>query len=326
MKTLTRRDAVLGVATFAATGMMTSSLAAQTARRAAKFKVAGQEPEPEVVKDEILVPPLLGTRDLKTLMEIGDPQIVDIRQPKAFLWNYSYAAGHIPNAVNVPFSKFRKLWNDPLSTPSEQDFTKLIQSMGLSYDRPVVLVHSSGAKGNFGFATFAYWTLKTAGFTNMAILNGGIAEWKASGGEMSKEKVKIVKSDTQAFINDEWLATHEDVDAVLDGTSTAQLLDARPLHQIMEDASLEGSFTLNAEDLVAGKNGQAADDLSIFMKIKQAGLDWEYDEVITYCNNGALATVDWFMANEIAGIPNVKVYGHSLKARRKAEKARLKNG
>ena len=192
--------------------------------------------------------------------------------------------------------------------------------MGLTKDAPVVLVHSSAAKGNFGFVTFAYWTLKTAGFTNMSILNGGIAEWKSAGGEMSKLPVEIIRSNTKTVMNDTWLATHKDVEAVLDGTSTAQLLDARPLHQIMKEASLEGSFTLNAEDLVAGENGQAGDDFSIFLKVKQAGLNWDYDEVITYCNSGALATVDWFMANEIAGISNVKVYGHSLKALKKAEK------
>ena len=318
-----KRALLLGAAAFSASAAFGATAFADTARQAVKFEVIGQTPVPQ---EQVVVPPLLGAEDLKKLIQIGAPQIVDIRRAKALLWNYSYAAGHIPGAVNVPFGTFRKLWADPLSVPTDAQFTELVQSMGLTKDRPVVLVHSSGAKGNFGFATFAYWTLKSAGFTNMAILNGGIKAWKASGGEMTQTPTKIVRSDEVAVANHTWLATHEDVDAVLNGTSHAQLLDARPLHQIMDDASLEGSFTLNAEDLIGGEHGQAADDLSIFLKIKQAGLDWEYDEVITYCNNGALATVDWFMANEIAGIPNVKVYGHSLKARRKAEAARAKNG
>lgn len=314
MNFLTRRDAFLGMAAVSASGLLPTVAIGQSALRP-KGKTSASDIE---VNSDVLVPPLIGVEDLKKLMEMGAPQIVDIRSAKARMWNYSYASGHIPGAVNVPYSNFRKLWSDPLSTPSNAAFEELVQSMGLTKDAPVVLVHSSAARGNFGFATFAYWTLKTAGFTNMSILNGGIAEWKAAGGEMSKTPVEITRSDTKIAINDKWLATHEDVDAVLDGTSTAQLLDARPLHQIMQDASLEGSFTLNAVDLVEGENGQAGDDFSIFLKIKQAGLNWDYDEVITYCNNGALATVDWFMANEIAGISNVKVYGHSLKSRQKA--------
>lgn len=318
-----KRAMVAGLGAFFASTVMAAPVFAETVRTAATFEVVGQTPVP---KKQVIVPPLLGPADLQKLIEIGDPQIVDIRNAKAVMWNYSYKAGHIPGAVNFPYSNFRKLWSNPLLVPTDAEFTELVQSMGLTKDRPVVLVHSSAAKGNFGFATFAYWTLKSAGFTNMAILNGGIAEWKSAGGEMTQEPTEIVRSDEEVTVVDKWMATHEDVDAVLDGTSSAQLLDARPLHQIMEEGSLEGSFVLNAEELVTGANGKAADDFSIFLKVKQAGLDWEYDEVITYCNNGALATVDWFMANEIAGIPNVKVYGHSLKARKKAEAARAKNG
>lgn len=314
----TRRDAVFGLTAVSATALLPTVATGQSTRQ-----TAGQISDPLVAMEgEVLVPPLIGVEGLKKLIEKGTPQIVDIRSANARRWNFSYASGHIPGAINVPYSNFRKLWSDPLSTPSNAAFEELVQSMGLTKDDPVVLVHSSAARGNFGFATFAYWTLKTAGITNMSILNGGISAWKAAGGDMSKVPADITRSNTQIVINDKWLATHEDVDAVLDGTSTAQLLDARPLHQIMQNASLEGSFILNAEDLIEGKNGQAGDDFSIFLKIKQAGLNWEYDEVITYCNSGALATVDWFMANEIAGISNVKVYGHSLKARRQAEKRR----
>lgn len=320
---LEKRAMLAGITAFGAVSVAGASGWADTGRGAAKFEIIGQTPVP---KEQVIVPPLLGAEDLKKLIDIGAPQIVDIRKQSALMRNYSYNAGHIPGAVNVPYAKFRDLWADPLMVPSDAQFTELVQSMGLTKDRPVVLVHSSGAKGNFGFVTFAYWTLKTAGFTNMSILNGGIKAWRAADGALSKTPTKIQRSDQVVTVDDTWLATHQDVDAVLDGTSNAQLLDARPLHQIMDEGSLEGSFVLNAEELIAGEDGQAADDLSIFLKIKQAGLDWEYDEVITYCNNGALATVDWFMANEIAGIPNVKVYGHSLKARRKAEAARAANG
>ena len=180
-------------------------------------------------------------------------------------------------------------------------------------------MHSSAGKANFGSAAFVYWTLKSAGFENLTILNGGIKGWSEAGLPVSSEPTAIVRSDVTATLNDEWLATHEDVDAVLDGTSTAQLLDARPLHQIMENASLDGAFTLNAEELVTGEGATAVDDQSIFMRIKKADLDWQYTDVITYCNNGALAAVDWFMASEIAAIPNVRIYAHSLNARQRAQ-------
>ncbi len=277
---------------------------------------------PKPVVQQVKIPPLLGPNDLQNLMQVAEPYLLDIRNTKAIRARFSYAKGHIPGSVNVPYGKWRALWNDPLSVPSDADLTEMIQASGLTHDKPIVIVHSSAARGNFGSAAFVYWSLKSAGFTNMAILNGGISGWRDIGGEISKTATKITRSDTVVTLDPSWLATHKDVDAVLDGSSRAQLLDARPIHQIMKEASLDGSFTLNAEELVTGEGATAASDESIFMRIKKADLDWQFNDVITYCNNGALAAVDWFMASEIAEIPNVRVYAHSLKARHKAEKLR----
>ena len=293
-------------------------LATAKDRKPVEFESAAGE------QASIQVPPLLGPQDLSRLLEVADPYIVDIRNPKARLARFSYGRGHLPGSVNVPYGDWRKLWSDPLAVPTDAELTAFVQSNGMSKDRPIVIVHSSAAKGNFGSAAFVYWILKSAGFTNMAILNGGIGGWKDINGEITKEVPTIVRSNEVVSLDDTWLATHEDVDAVLDGTSDAQLLDARPIKQIMKDASLDGAFLLNGEDLVSGEGGAATSDESIFLKIKQADLDWQYTDVITYCSNGALAAIDWFMASEIGGIPNVRVYAHSLKARAEAEKLREK--
>ena len=304
------------ITAFVAAVLVVTGLPALAQNRAAvTFETAPVQP----VIHHVEVPPLLGPNDLSTLMEVTTPYVLDIRNKKARSALYSYTAGHIPGSVNMPYGEWRKLWNDPLSVPTDAELTKLIQRSGLTHGAPIVIVHSSAAKGNFGSAAFVYWTLKSAGFENLAILNGGIKGWRDAGLPVSSKRTKIKRSDVTVSLNDDWLATHEDVDAVLDGTSTAQLLDARPLHQILESSSLDGSFALNAEELVSGKGATAVDDQSIFMRIKKADLDWEFNEVITYCNNGALAAVDWFMASEIAEIPNVRIYAHSLNARQRAQ-------
>ncbi len=304
------------LALFASSLAISTMPAFAQSRAAISFEAVPVAP----VVPQVQVPPLLGPNDLTSLMSVSTPYVLDIRNKKAKRALYSYSAGHIPGSVNVPYGEFRALWNDPLSVPSDADLSALIQRAGLQSDgAPIVIVHSSAGKGNFGSAAFVYWTLKSAGFKNLAILNGGIKGWKDAKLTVTKKATKITPSATQVTLNTEWLATHEDVDAVLDGTSSAQLLDARPLHQIMENASLDGSFALNAEELVAGAGATAVDDNSIFMRIKKADLDWQYTDVITYCNNGALAAVDWFMASEIAEIPNVRIYAHSLNARQRAQ-------
>ena len=295
--------------------VLAASVSAAEQREAAAFKII--PPEPALTKVEI--PPLLGPNDLTKLKTVVDPYVIDIRNRSAMRALFSYEDGHIPGSVNVPYGKWRELWNDPLSVPTDAALTLLIQSAGLTHTKPIVIVHSSAAKGNFGSAAFVYWMLKSAGFRNMAILNGGIAGWTEMGGAMETTVTPIEPSDVAVTLDTTWLATHSDVDAVLDGTSQAQLLDARPIHQIAENASLDGSFQLHAGELVSGAGATAGSDQSIFMRIKQADLDWQYTDIITYCNNGALAAVDWFMASEIAEIPNVRIYAHSLDARQRAQ-------
>lgn len=284
-------------------------------RGSATFQIV----EPVRIQHDVLIPPILEAGDLAALLDVTEAYVIDLRNPQANAALYSYAAGHIPGSVNVPYGMWRELWNDPVNVPTDAALTELVQQAGLTHDLPIVLVHSSASQGNFGSAAFVYWTLKSAGFENMAILNGGVTNWQDNGLTLSTTGTPIERSETVVSLSDEWLATHEDVDAVLNGTSNAQLLDARPIHQIMEQESLEGSYTLNAGELISEQGARAGSDSSIFMRLKQADLDWQYNEVITYCNNGALAAVDWFMASEIAEIPNVRMYAHSLNARQKAQ-------
>ncbi len=267
------------------------------------------------------IEPLISPQRLVELMQTGSVQVIDIRRRTSLMELFSYDGGHIPGAVNVPFGKWRESWKDPLSVPTDADLTSLVQAAGLTMESPVVIVHSSAAKGNFGSASWVYWVLKSSGFRDIAILDGGIRGWKRAGLPISQDFVPIPKSDLQVKLDPTWLATHEDVDAVINGTSNAHLLDARPLHQVAARASLPGSAHLSHSDLVTGEAGEAGEILPIFNRLKAVAVDWNYDEVITYCNDGTLAATDWFMASEVAGIPNVRVYGHSLKARDKARKA-----
>ncbi len=265
--------------------------------------------------------PLITAETLARLVDEGAPQIIDIRNKRALRPLYSYSAGHIPGAVNVPLKEWRAIWADPVALPSARDLTMLVRTSGLVKSRPVVIVHSSAAKGNFGSAAWVYWVLKSGGFTDLAILDGGIRAWKTAGQPLTRLGTPIRRSREVALLDTTWLATHEDVDAVIAGTSTAQLLDARPIHQIAGSASLPNSRWLDSGELMNGPDGQAGDQLAIFERLKFADVMWDSQDTITYCNNGLLAAVDWFMASEVAGIPNVRLYGHSLKARKAARPA-----
>lgn len=305
-------------AVFAALGITGGEAGAPKRFSAVGAQADAAEFDP-MLAEKPIIPPLMTAEYLQLLMDEATPlQIVDIRRRRARSSLFSYLSGHIPGSSNLPYGEWRKIWADPLEVPGDLALTNIVRRAGLVKSKPVVIVHSSAAKGNFGSAAWVYWVLKSSGFKDLSILDGGIRAWQENGGPLERIARKTAPSGETVRLDPTWLATHEDVDAMLRGESDAQLLDARPLNQIAKRGMLDGATHLNGIALMNGTRGQAGDILSIFERIKQVQIAWGSQDVITYCNNGALAAIDWFMASEIAKIPNVKIYGHSLSARDRA--------
>lgn len=98
------------------------------------------------------------TIDSQNLSELLDsptpPRVLDVRTPGEF------ESAHIAGAYNVPLDLLREHRDE------------IIKHL----DEDVVLVCRSGQR-----ATQAEETLRTAGFTNVHILDGGITAWEAKG-------------------------------------------------------------------------------------------------------------------------------------------------
>ncbi|MEZ4518235.1 MAG: STAS domain-containing protein [Chloroflexota bacterium] len=80
------------------------------------------------------------------------PVVVDVREPR------EYRQGHIAGAISLPLSDILK------------------QNYDLPLDRPVVLVCQSGRRSRR-----AAFVLQENGFTDLAVLNGGMTAWTAAG-------------------------------------------------------------------------------------------------------------------------------------------------
>jgi rhodanese-related sulfurtransferase len=81
--------------------------------------------------------------------------VVDVREP------HEFAAGHIPNAVNMPMSRF-----DPQELPQ---------------GKPVVLVCQSGVRSRN-----ALMKARAIGRADVKHYAGGTGGWRTSGGEIER--------------------------------------------------------------------------------------------------------------------------------------------
>jgi thiosulfate/3-mercaptopyruvate sulfurtransferase len=240
------------------------------------------------------------------------PLILDIR-------GKAYNDGHIQSAISAPYPAFRGPKDNPGKLLPEAELETKLQGFGVTFERPVVVVHEGDTDSDFGAAARVYWTLKSSGLTQLAILNGGMTAWKAAELPLETKRRDPVPSTIDITFSRAWLADADEVASIVDGKATAELIDARPAAFFEGKKSHPAAArpgTLPGADNVAHSTwfdgGTKIVDAGRAAKIA-AKLGLERDvEVVSFCNTGHWASTDWFALSELAGVPNVKLYPESM--------------
>ena len=241
------------------------------------------------------------------------PLILDIR-------GADYAKGHIPGAVDAPYKLFRGPTDNPGRPVAPEQLQATLSQLGVELDRPVVVVHQGSDQDDFGAAARVYWTLKSAGVQDIAILNGGMNGWAAAGQPTETTPVTPAPSLIEITWDDRWTATEAEVAAIAAGKGDAVLLDARPPgfyegRQAHAAASVPGTVP-GAENVphtewFAGSTPAIAPAATAADVARALGLNPER-EIVTFCNTGHWAATEWFALSELAGLPDVKMYPESM--------------
>jgi len=259
---------------------------------------------------------LLAPAELAALIGTGPVTVIDIRGPKA------YAAGHVAGALNAPFRTWRGPRENPgLRLPDER-LTERLQSLGIGQESPVVVTYSGTSATSFGAAARVYWTLKSAGLSQIAILNGGIKSWQAAGLALSTEPAPAMRSEARFSLSGEWLITRQGVRAMLAGERPATLLDARPVafyrgqrkNPLARRAgTLPGARSLEHTTWFTASKTEMAPPARVIELARLAGYVPGMDpQLVSFCNTGIWASTNWFALSEIVGIEGVMLYPESV--------------
>lgn len=262
--------------------------------------------------------PLLTPAELSALLAAEDaPRVLDIRAPEG---KDSYALGHVPGAVNAPYGRFRGPKENPGALVDAATLTGVLRAAGVARDVPVVVVHQGADDSDFGAAARVYWTLKSVGVEQLAILNGGHLAWAAEGLPVSTEAVSVAPSAIEATFSDQWLATRAQVEAATMGESGAVLVDARPEEffkglrkhdAAAEPGTLWGAVNFVHDAWFAPKSPVVTASDSVLERARALAAEADGADIVSFCNTGHWAATNWFAMSELAGVENVKLYPES---------------
>ena len=252
---------------------------------------------------------------LSALIGEGGVTVLDIRSPEA------YGAGHVAGALSAPYGSWRGPRENPGARMSDARLTERLQSLGIEPGTRVVVTYQGRSTTDFGAAARVYWTLKSAGLTEIAILNGGLTSWTAAGRGLSIEPAVATRSATGFALSDAWLITREGVRDVLTGARRSTMIDARPAafwegrakHPAARRAgTLEGALNITHESWFPGSNSELTAADRVLEIARAAGYVDDGKELVSFCNTGHWAATNWFALSELAGLEGVKLYPESM--------------
>ena len=225
-----------------------------------------------------------------------------------------YEAGHIPGAVFMDLGELTDASNpiDNMLPPAEK-FASRMQSLGLGDGSRVVLYDDSPLRS----AARAWWMLTIFGAHEVAILDGGIAKWKAEGRPLETGKEALRHRHFTVWKDDKDVRTKADMLANLH-SKDEQVVDARPADRFSGETPdprgnaasghIPGSVNIpHSSFFNADGTWKSSDEIKAIFN--DAGVDLS-KPLVTTCGSGMTAAVVSFAA-ALAGAEKTALYDGS---------------
>jgi thiosulfate/3-mercaptopyruvate sulfurtransferase len=222
----------------------------------------------------------------------------------------SYEAGHIPGAVFADFMGDLSDSDSELefAVPSPEQFAAAMGALGVGDDSRVVIYDTNG----MSWAARVWWMLRWVGFDQAALLDGGLAAWKAEGGEVATDSVTQTAKTLTINLRPELITGQDEVRAAIEDDAV-NLIDSMP------EQHYRGEWAMYARP----GHITSASNVPVTSLFDESGKFRAHDELdalfesdrgtraITYCGGGIAAASDAFVMTRL-GFTDVAIYGASL--------------
>jgi thiosulfate/3-mercaptopyruvate sulfurtransferase len=224
-----------------------------------------------------------------------------------------HEAGHVPGAVFMDLEEIVDSDSPlPHMLPPAHKFASRMQALGVGDGGRLVVYDNSPLHS----AARAWWMLRTFGVRDVAILDGGLAKWKAEGRRVESGEHQPRRGHFTARLDPGGVADKALVAISLDGS--AEIVDARPAARFRGDEAeprpglsaghIPGSKCLPQSELFAA-DGRWKPGEALAAAFEAAGVDLAKPVVAT-CGSGITAAVLLFGAH-LLGKEDVRLYDGS---------------
>jgi len=220
-----------------------------------------------------------------------------------------YAAGHLPGAVHIDYATDLADASTPYAArvaPPEA-FARTLAAHGIG-DATAVVAYDDG---DVPYAARFVWMCRYYGHDDVRVLAGGLAEWLASGEPMTREVPSYPPATFKPRVRPHLRASREDVLAVAQGRSDAQVLETqRDTTYALRDRDIAGAIRLSGSRLLEDRRGgRVAAPETLRRLVDEAGLD-RAKRTIVSCGSGVSAAGAYLALLE-AGFTDLAVYDGS---------------
>ena len=225
-----------------------------------------------------------------------------------------YDEGHIPNSDFLNLEDISlKNTPYPFMMPDIKTFDKVMSLKGVGPDTHVILY----SRANIQWATRVWWMLKSMGFNNASILNGGYDRWKNQNKNISTTPVTYQENKFISIPQNGLFCTKEEV---LNSLTNNNISIINALRSTLHDGSekvdygrlghIKNSINIPSLEMVDPDTNlyKSLEDLKIIFNNYNV---LSKEKVIAYCGGGIAATNIAFVLTAL-GFNNITVYDASL--------------
>jgi thiosulfate/3-mercaptopyruvate sulfurtransferase len=229
---------------------------------------------------------------------------------------HTFEAGHVPGA---DFLDLQGEFSDPNTTlrfmmPQVAQLEAAFGRHGIAAFSRVVLY----SIGTAMWATRFWWMLRSLGFENVSVLDGGLDKWKAEGRAIETGPAKgyppatfPAKPKPGYFIGKhEVLAATQERNTVVVNALNPQLHRGAEPSRYGRPGRIPGSINVSAATLVDPQTKAFVPLAEAEAKFAAQGVTKD-KRVVAYCGGGISATIDLFLLHRL-GYDNLTLYDGSM--------------